>query len=158
MIPWAFLNGIGKRVMDILDVKKEKYCQARAGGKSQRQAYLEAYPNSRKWKPETVDNKACNLEKTDEVLARLRELTVENEKTAGLTRKNLLDRLEEIIETDDVSFKGNEVIKAIEIYADMCGYRQQDNEDKLEKIKTNIDRLTEIIDSNVPERKLSDYE
>ena len=40
----------------------------------------------------------------------------------------------------------------------MCGYRQQDNEDKLEKIRTNIDRLTEIIDSNAPERNLTDYE
>ena len=111
------------------DVKKEKYCQARAGGKTQRQAYLAAYPSSKKWKPETVDNKAYILEKDNEILARLKELAVENEKRAGMSRKKLLDKLENIINTDDVQFKGGEVLKAIELYADMCGYREAKTED-----------------------------
>lgn len=148
----------GKRVKDILDVKKEKYCQVRASGKSQRQAYLEAYPSSRKWKLETVDSKACNLEKEDKISARLRELAIETQKNAGLTRKNLLDKLEKIIESDYVIFKGKDVVKAIEIYADMCGYRQPESEDKLEKLRENIDRLTEIINTKAVERKIEDYE
>ena len=111
------------------DVKKEKYCQARAGGKTQRQAYLEAYPSSKKWKPETVDNKAYILEKDNEILARLKELAEENEKRAGMSRKKLLDKLEDIINTDYVQFKGGEVLKAIELYADMCGYREAKTED-----------------------------
>ena len=111
------------------DVKKEKYCQARAGGKTQRQAYLEAYPRSKRWKPETVDVNACKLEKDDKVLLRLKELAVENEKRAGMSRKKLLDKLENIINTDDVQFKGGEVLKAIELYADMCGYREEKTED-----------------------------
>ena len=112
---------------EILDVKKEKYCQERASGKTQRQAYLEAYPSSRKWKPETVDNKAYMLEKDGEILARLRELAKQNEKQAGMSRKKLLDKLEDIINTDYVQFKGGEVLKAIELYADMCGYKVPEN-------------------------------
>ena len=127
----------------MLEAKREKYCQLRASGKSQRQAYLEAFPSSRKWKPETVDNKAYALEKTNEILARLREINEDNAERAGLSRKNLLDRLEEIINSDDVMFKGNDVIKAIEIYADMCGYKvDKENENGqleqlIEGLKTN---------------------
>ena len=64
-------------------------------------------------------------------------------KRAGLSRKNLLDRLEEIINSDDVMFRGNDVIKAIEIYADMCGYKvdkENENgqlENLIEGLKTN---------------------
>ena len=155
---WAGLYRHRKRVRDILDVKKEKYCQARSEGKSQRQAYLDAYPSSRKWKPETVDSKACNLEKDAKVSARLRELAEENQKAAGLTRKKLLDKLENIINTEDVTFKGNEVLKAIEIYADMCGYRQPESEDKLDKLKDNIKHLTDINAQPAKERKVEDFE
>ena len=127
----------------MLEAKREKYCQLRASGKSQRQAYLEAFPSSRKWKPATVDNKAYALEKTNEILARLREINEDNAERAGLSRKNLLDRLEEIINSEDVMFRGNDVIKAIEIYADMCGYKvdkADENgqlENLIEGLKTN---------------------
>ena len=127
----------------MLEAKREKYCQLRASGKSQRQAYLEAFPSSRKWKPATVDNKAYALEKTNEILARLREIKEDNAERAGLSRKNLLDRLEEIINSEDVMFRGNDVIKAIEIYADMCGYKvdkADENgqlENLIEGLKTN---------------------
>lgn len=127
----------------MLEAKRERYCQLRASGKSQRQAYLEAFPSSRKWKPATVDNKAYALEKTNEILARLREINEDNAERAGLSRKNLLDRLEEIINSDDVMFRGNDVIKAIEIYADMCGYKvdkADENgqlENLIEGLKTN---------------------
>lgn len=109
----------------MLEAKRERYCQLRASGKSQRQAYLAAFPSARKWKPETIDNKASALEKNDEILARLREIAEDNANRAGLSRKNLLDRLEEIINCEDVQFRGNDVIRAIEIYADMCGYKAE---------------------------------
>lgn len=109
--------------------KQETYCQLRAEGKSQRQAYLEAFPSSRRWKPETVDSKACVLEKNGKVLERLRELKTENEQKAGLSRKSLLARLEGIIGTEDVRFRGADVIKAIELYSALCGYGEQQTED-----------------------------
>lgn len=115
------------------DAKKEKYCQLRAGGKSQRQAYLEAFPNSRRWKPQTVDVRACELEKDGKVLVRLRALEEDNEKKAGLSRKNLLDKLEAIINTEDVIFRGNDVMRAIELYASLCGYNEQKSDNAQEK-------------------------
>lgn len=57
-----------------LTPKQESYCQGRFNGLSQRQAYLKAYPSSKKWKDRTVDNKASKLENTNDVLARLTEL------------------------------------------------------------------------------------
>ena len=78
----------------MLEAKREKYCQLRASGKSQRQAYLEAFPSSRKWKPATVDNKAYALEKTNEILARLREINEDNAERAGLSRKNCCDTID----------------------------------------------------------------
>ena len=117
----------------LIDIKKEKYCQARASGKSQRQAYLEAFPGSKRWKPETIDNKAYVLNKDDEIQARLKELTVENERKAGLSRKNLLDKLENIINTEDVQFRGNDVMKAIELYIHLCGYDEVKNENEQQR-------------------------
>ena len=47
--------------------RHETYCRERVAGKTQRQAMLAAWPDRSRWKPETVDNKACKLEATDEV-------------------------------------------------------------------------------------------
>jgi len=58
----------------MLTDKQEKYIQERVRGETQRQAYYIAYPRSKNWKPETVDNKAYVLEKKGEVKARLQEL------------------------------------------------------------------------------------
>lgn len=127
----------------MLEAKREKYCQLRAIGKSQRQAYLEAFPASVKWKTTTVDTRASELEKDSKVLVRLSKIKNDNAKQAGLSRKKLLDKLENIINTDDVIFKGNDVIKAIEIYADMCRYREESDgqngqlERLIEGLKTN---------------------
>ena len=49
-------------------------------GKSQRVAYREAYPSSRKWKDKNVDSRASNLLKNDKVLARYLELKDEIER------------------------------------------------------------------------------
>lgn len=70
--------------------KHELYCQERCAGKSQRQAMLAAYPNRNKWKPETVDNKACVLESDSKIKARLRYLKDEAAKEAILTRAEVL--------------------------------------------------------------------
>lgn len=117
----------------LLDAKKEKYCLERSAGKSQRQAYLAAFPISTRWKSATVDNKASKLEKTDEIQTRLRELREQSAKKAGLSRKKLLDRLEEIIGTRDVAFRGSDVLKAIELYSELCGYRDEKGEDESAK-------------------------
>ena len=47
--------------------RRETYCRKRVEGLTQRQAMLEAWPDRARWKPETVDNKACKLEADREV-------------------------------------------------------------------------------------------
>lgn len=64
----------------MLTQKQEKYVQELINGKSQRVAYREAYPSSRKWKDKNVDSRASNLLKNDKVLARYLELKEEIER------------------------------------------------------------------------------
>lgn len=59
---------------DTITQNQELYCQARMRGLSQRQAYREAFPNSRKWKDATVDGRACELEASPKVSGRLAQL------------------------------------------------------------------------------------
>ena len=110
------------------NVREEKYCQLRACGKSQRQAYLEAFPSAKRWKNRTVDVRACELEHRSDIKVRLRELAEDNALAAGLSRKKLLDKLEEIINAKHVQFKSNDIIRAIELYAKICGYNNISDE------------------------------
>ena len=59
-----------------LPPQQEAFVRAyRSNGRNQRQAYLEAYPNSRKWKNiRDVDSAASRLMSHSKVIARLREL------------------------------------------------------------------------------------
>lgn len=59
---------------ELQNARHEKFAQGIAGGLSQRKAYRAAFPNSQKWKDETVDVKASQLRKNDKVLIRLEEL------------------------------------------------------------------------------------
>ena len=99
--------------MPILDnIKHETFVQCLLKGMSQRQSYLEAYPNSKKWKNATLDNKASKLANTSEVLARLQELQErsENQAIASVTRRKMI--LTEILEDEEE--KANDRIKAID--------------------------------------------
>ena len=60
--------------MDKLTPKQELFVQGIISGLSQRQAYRQAFPNSKKWKDSTVDSNASRLLQNSKVLARYREL------------------------------------------------------------------------------------
>lgn len=77
----------------VLTAKREKFVRGLVAGLSQRQAYYEAYPNSKKWKPETVDNKASKLFKENEILARYNELMEEHKDKALWTREEAINEL-----------------------------------------------------------------
>ena len=77
----------------VLTAKREKFARGLVAGLSQRQAYYEAYPNSKKWKPETVDNKASKLFKENEILARYNELMAEHKNKALWTREEAVNEL-----------------------------------------------------------------
>lgn len=69
-------------------------------GLSQRQAYLKAFPHSAKWKPETVDTKACILYNSDKIQDRLEtvrdRLVKELEDEGVITVKEILRDLAEV--------------------------------------------------------------
>lgn len=77
----------------MLTTQQEKYCQARARGLTQRQAYREAYPKSAKWKESAVDSQACRLEQLPKVSARLEELQEAAAKDAVASRTAVIDRM-----------------------------------------------------------------
>ena len=77
----------------VLTAKREKFVRGLVSGLSQRQAYYEAFPNSKKWKPETVDNKASKLFKENEILARYNELMEEHKNKALWTREEAVNEL-----------------------------------------------------------------
>lgn len=77
----------------MLTASQEKYCQARARGLSQRQAYREAYPKSAKWKDSSVDVAASKLEATAKVSQRLEELKEAAAREAVASRAAVIDRM-----------------------------------------------------------------
>lgn len=78
--------------MSSLTPKQETFVQAIIKGKSQRQAYKEAYDTS-KMKDETIDNRAYQLFKKDEVKARYNELMEEHKNKALYTREEAIKDL-----------------------------------------------------------------
>ena len=80
---------------DKLTQKQENFCLNIFQGLSQRGAYLKA-GYSKKNKPETLDNHACQLANTDKVKARLGELNkkTQNDKVMSVTeRKEVLSEI-----------------------------------------------------------------
>ena len=84
--------------MGVLEnARHEKFAQELALGTTQRKAYRVAFPNSLKWKDETVDSKASALAKNDKVLARVKELQEETAKATILTAQERLEFLSGIV-------------------------------------------------------------
>ena len=126
------------KAKNIIGIKE--YARERANGASQRQAYLSAFPNSKKWKVSTVDSEASRLERENEDFRKYYdEYIIQAEEDARsdarLKRKDILARLEAIIErAKEGPFKGADAIKAIELYCKICGYDiQKDKDDSKEK-------------------------
>ena len=82
----------------MLTPKQEAYCLARCRGLTQRQAYREAYPASRKWHEGTVDSRASELEHDSEVLGRLSQLRESAAREARITRAQVIERLADLAE------------------------------------------------------------
>ena len=67
-------NKRSKATDDTLTKQQEKYVNYLVEGMTQRQAYLKAFPQSKKWKDATVDSKASILFAQKKVRARFHEL------------------------------------------------------------------------------------
>ena len=83
--------------------KQEKFVQGLIKGLSQRQAYIEAYPNAAKWTDKSVDARASNLLKVDKVLIRYQELAKKTEDEAIMSSKERKKWLSDIVTTGEMT-------------------------------------------------------
>ena len=67
-------------------------------GKSQRQAYLAAYPKAKNWLENTVDSRASVLMTNKKVLKRLEELGWKDKTKVLITREKMLKRLDNVMQ------------------------------------------------------------
>ena len=95
----------------MLTAKQEKFVQGLVIGLSQRQAYYEAFPNSKKWKPETVDNKASKLFKESEIRARYKILMNEHKEKTLWTLEESVNTLKWLIQKSIKSIEAEEFDK-----------------------------------------------
>lgn len=119
--------------------KQEKFVQCLIAGMSQRKAYLEAFPSSRKWKDATVDNRAYVLFKEDEILARYQELQEDAANKAIMTaieRKVLLSKM-----ADDADERTDTRIKAV------------DTLNKMEGVYTNKVEMTGALELGIVDKE-----
>jgi hypothetical protein len=82
----------------MLTPKQERFCQnLEVKRMSQREAYIDAYPNAKRSKPSTQDENACRLANDSKILARREELRVEQgaeiAKDAKWTREKAFEAL-----------------------------------------------------------------
>lgn len=93
------MSTINNNIIDTsLTPKQEKFVDGIMQGKTQRQAYYEAYPRSKNWKDYAVDVAACNLMHNNKVLLRLKELGYKDKTVVEWTRKRALETINRVIE------------------------------------------------------------
>lgn len=122
------------------NARHEKFVQFLMQGMSQRKAYREAYPNSKKWKDETVDKRASELKKNGEVLGRYEELQKKAEDAAVMSARERKKWLTKKV-LDDREKTENQ-LKAIDILNKMDGeYINKLEVSGLETEKSKLDDL-----------------
>lgn len=107
--------------------KQEAFLDGLIKGKSQRQAYIDAYPESANWKKESVDSVSSRLLNDNvKVLSRYREKQEEARAAAAISRDAIISELREIgfanIDLDKVSVKDK--IKALELLVKIFGFEE----------------------------------
>lgn len=59
---------------ELNNARHEAFAQGIAEGKTQKEAYMQAFPNCHSWKDRTIINRACDLARRDDVSERVQEL------------------------------------------------------------------------------------
>ena len=104
---------------ELKNAKHEKFVQGLISGLSQRKAYREAFPTSKKWKDNTVDSRASELAKDSEILGRLKELQQLSASEAVMSATKRKEWLTDLINDEDEETKDR--LKALDILNKMDG-------------------------------------
>ncbi len=136
--------------MGVLDNPRwEKFVQGLIKGKSQRQAYRDAFPRSKRWKDETVDTHASRLRNQNgKVLARFKELTEKAADESVITSIERKQTLTKFIKDKDLS--PNDKMKAIDLLNKMDG-TYVNNVQLTGSVNTNLRPLEKIDDAKLDE-------
>ena len=139
--------------MVFLTQKQEAFVKALIAGKSQRQAYREAYPSSLTWKNESVDNKASKLFADAKIKARYNELMKEIHKEALYTRENAINDLiwvkeqfKKSIEQKPTQGNGTVYINSVKELCVLNDLYPKEEEEKDTKENEVADMLNEVIE------------
>lgn len=83
---------------ELTNARHEAFAQGIAEGMKKKDAYTAAFPNSQRWKDQTIYNRASELAKREEVAERVQELQQQatNETILSITRrKEILSQMAE---------------------------------------------------------------
>lgn len=103
----------------MLSAKQEIFVQALVQGKTQRQAYNEAYPKSLNWKVESVETKACRLFGNPKIQERYFELLKATETKTILNAIQRKQWLSSVIVSDKENT--SDKLKAVDLLNKMDG-------------------------------------
>lgn len=81
-----------------LTSKQEEFVYGIANGKTQYQAYIDAYPKAKKWKRESVDVAASQLLQNNKIIIRLEELNKIKKEKIAWTRDRALNEINYVLE------------------------------------------------------------
>ena len=149
--------------MDKLTPKQELFVQGIISGLSQRQAYRQAFPNSKKWKDSAVDSNASVLLQNTKVLQRYRELLKQFSNMSLWSREQAFNEYEWLknkarasIENEGIrQANSNAFLSALEGMNNMTFH---DLELIDEKLKLEIEKLkTQISEDNEQNDKLIEF-
>lgn len=79
-----------------IEPEEERYLQGLMQGKSQRQAYLDAYPQRRHWSFRTIDNKASELLRRDEIKVRFEQMQQDARDAGAVNTNRVISKLSEV--------------------------------------------------------------
>lgn len=127
--------------MSNLTPKQEKFVYGLIKGLSQRQAYIEAYPNAAKWKDDHVDSQASKTLKIPKIFQRYQELQKKAEDEAIMTsieRKKWLTGLIKngkikSADGEEVAVGSSDRLKALDILNKMDSEYTEKHEVKIEE-------------------------
>lgn len=138
--------------MGKLTLKQEKFVLALVEGKSQRQAYKEAY-NAKNMKDETIDSRASKLFKEYKISARYQELIKEVSDKALYTREEAIEdlkwvkeRFKESIEVKPTQGNGTIFVNAVKELCTLNDLYPKEKEEKDNKENEVADMLNKVIE------------
>lgn len=81
-----------------LTPKQEKFIDGILEGKTQYQAYIDAYPKAKNWKRDSVDSIASQLMNNTKIIHRLQEYGWKDKTKVLLTRERMLKRIDKVMQ------------------------------------------------------------